>query len=61
MLDLANNTHRELHLVVDALEIFDNPTTIDLSTFPSNVTMPNANASLIANNYVDMIAYDHIH
>jgi hypothetical protein len=61
ILNLANNTHRELHLVVDALEIFDNPTTIDLSTFPSNVTMPNANASLIANNYVDMIAYDHIH
>lgn len=61
ILNLANNTHRELHLVTDALELFETPTTINLATFSTNVQMPNANASVIADNYANMISYDHIH
>lgn len=60
-LTLANNTNPELHLVVNVLEIFANPATIDMATFPPSVTMPNANAAVIANNYADMFRYDHIH
>jgi hypothetical protein len=58
---LANNKHPELHLVVDMLEIFKTPATIDLETFANNIMMPNANAEMIANNYADMFRYDHIH
>ncbi len=61
ILNLSNNKHPELHLVVDVLEIFDSPTTIDLSTFPSSVTTPNASSVVIANNFADMIKYDHMH
>ncbi len=61
ILPLANNTNPELHLVVDVLELFKNPTTIDLATFASSVTMPNPSATTLANNYADMFRYDHIH
>jgi hypothetical protein len=58
---LANSKHPELHLVVDVLEIFKTPSTIDLATFSSNVVMPNMNATTIANNYADMFSFDHLH
>ena len=61
ILPLANNTNPELHLVVDVLELFKNPNTIDLATFPSSVTMPNPSATMLANNYADLFRYDHIH
>jgi hypothetical protein len=61
ILPLANNTNPELHIVVDVLELFKNPSTIDLETFSSSVVMPNPSATTLANNYVDMFKYDHIH
>lgn len=61
ILTLQNNTNPEVHLVVDILEIFENPNTIDLSSFANSVTIPNASANMIAENYVNMIRYDHIH
>ncbi|MFI5173082.1 MAG: MbnP family protein, partial [Chitinophagales bacterium] len=60
-LPLANNTHPELHLVIDVLEILKNPTTINMATFPTGIMSANANAAIIANNYADMFTYDHIH
>ncbi|MBL7914257.1 MAG: hypothetical protein JNL49_04355 [Bacteroidia bacterium] len=61
ILNLANNTHRELHLVTDVLELFESPTTINVATFPATIMSPNANASIVADNYANMISYDHIH
>ena len=61
ILPLANNTHPELHLVIDALEILKGPTTINMATFPNSIMMPGANAATLANNYADMFTYDHIH
>jgi len=60
-LPLANNTHPELHLVLNVLEIFKTSTTIDLATFPTMIMSANANAAILANNYSDMFRYDHIH
>jgi hypothetical protein len=53
--------HPEIHLVLDVLEIFDTPTQINMATFPASVMMPNADAQTLANNYADMIVFDHIH
>jgi len=61
VLPLANNTNPELHIVVDVLEIFKNPTTIDLATFPSSVMSVGPNATILANNYMDLFTYSHIH
>lgn len=61
ILTLNNNKHPELHFVVDVLEFFTNPTTIDLSTFPSSVISTTPNAAILANNYADMFTYDHMH
>jgi len=58
---LENGGNPELHLVLDVLEIFKNPVTIDMSTFSSTVMSANADAQTLANNYADMIRYDHIH
>ncbi len=58
---LANNKNPELHIVVDVLEIFKNPTTIDMSTFSSTIMSPGPNATIIADNYADIFKYDHIH
>jgi hypothetical protein len=60
-LSLEKGGHPEIHLVVDVLELFESPVTIDMSTFSSTVMAPNADASTLANNYVDMITFDHIH
>lgn len=57
---LAQNKKPELHLVTDVLEIFKNPNSISFNT-AQVVTMPGANASAIADNYEDMIRYDHLH
>jgi hypothetical protein len=61
ILPLANNTHPELHMVVNVLEIFKSPTVIDLATFQSTIMSPAGNAAIVANNYADMVKYDHIH
>ncbi|MBL0342358.1 MAG: hypothetical protein IPP71_16500 [Bacteroidetes bacterium] len=61
ILTLNYNKQPELHFVVDVLEIFKNPTTINLATFPSTVMSPNASASSLATNYADMFTYDHMH
>jgi len=57
---LAPNKKPELHLVTDVLEIFKNPNNISFSS-AQVVTMPGANATAIADNYEDMIRYDHLH
>ncbi|HMT30825.1 MAG TPA: hypothetical protein PKD91_16250, partial [Bacteroidia bacterium] len=61
ILTLNNNRHPELHFVVDVLEIFKNPTTINVATFPSTIMSPTPSAGVLANNYADMITYDHMH
>ncbi len=61
ILTLNYNNAPEIHFVVDVLEIFKNPTTIDIGTFPATVMAPNASAATLATNYSDMIKYDHIH
>jgi len=61
ILTLNYNKAPELHFVVDVLEIFENPTTINMATFPAIVMSPNANAATLATNYSDMIKYDHMH
>jgi|SRR5688572_5796036 len=61
ILPLENNTHPELHLVVDALEILKSPSTINMATFPNSIMMPGVNATILANNYADMFRYDHMH
>jgi hypothetical protein len=61
ILSLEKGGHPELHLILDVLETFMNPTTIDLATFSTTVMSPNADAQTVANNYADMFRYDHIH
>ena len=58
---LAKNGSPELHIVADVLEIFTNPNTINLATFGPTVHMPNANAGILSQNYVNLFRYDHIH
>ncbi|MEY3342481.1 MAG: hypothetical protein RL090_165 [Bacteroidota bacterium] len=57
---IANNKKPELHLVTDVLEIFKNPNTISFDS-AQVVTMPGMMATSIADNYEDMIRYDHLH
>lgn len=61
ILSLNNNKAPEVHFVVDVLEIFKNPTTINMATFPATIMAPSASAATLATNYSDMIKYDHIH
>jgi hypothetical protein len=61
ILQLVPNKHPELHLVANVLEVFKNPNTIDLATFPTTVTSIGADATTIADNYADMFRYDHMH
>ena len=58
---LANGNDPEVHVVVNVLELFTNPNTIDMTTFGPLVHMPNANAKMVAENYANMFTYDHIH
>ncbi len=58
---LANNKNPEVHIVVDVLEIFKNPTTIDMATFSNTVMSSGPNATILADNYSDMFRYSHIH
>ena len=57
---LAPNKKPELHLVTDVLEIFKNPNSISFSN-AQVVTMPGLMATKIADNYEDLIRYDHLH
>ena len=50
----------EIHLLVDVLELFKNPTNWTIAGH-SAVTMPGVNASTVASNYADMFSFDHIH
>jgi hypothetical protein len=61
VLPLAVNTNPEVHIVVNVLEVFTNPNTIDLATFPESVVMPGPSATIIADNYSDMFTFDHLH
>lgn len=61
LLQVAQNKDPELHMVTDVLELFQNPTTINMATFPANVISANAAATTLANNYADLFRYDHIH
>jgi hypothetical protein len=49
----------EFHLITDVKEIFQNPTLLNIRTNPIVMFMPYS--TTIADNYADMIRFDHIH
>lgn len=58
---IVDGTHEaEVHTDVDILELFKNPVNISLAV-DNNITSPGISASKIANNYVDMFHFEHIH
>jgi hypothetical protein len=50
----------EIHLTVDALELFKTPTTINIAT-QFNSMMSSALQATLANNYADLIKFEHVH
>jgi hypothetical protein len=50
----------EVHIIADLLDMFKTPTDISFATL-NFVMMPGANAMKLADNYVDMFTFDHIH
>lgn len=60
LLRITSNGNPQLHMAVDVKEIFKTPTDISFATTPT-VHMPGATAKSIANNYVDMFTFEHIH
>ncbi len=50
----------EVHTDVNILELFKNPVNISLAA-DNNITASGATATKIANNYVDMFQFEHIH
>lgn len=57
---ITSSTTPEIHLVTDLLEMFKTPTSMDFSII-NGIHMPGANAKTVADNYEDMITFDHIH
>jgi hypothetical protein len=49
-----------VHLAVDINEFFKTPTLIDVTTQYYQM-MPNANSKMYADNYADMISFEHVH
>lgn len=56
---LAKNGSKELHVMVDALEIFKSPTSFSVKDYGMVMFAPFSTS--IANNYVDMFKLDHVH
>ena len=56
---IAEGNDPEFHVFVNILEMFTNPTTIDIATNPTSHA--GAFSKTIADNYADMFKLDHIH
>jgi hypothetical protein len=50
----------DIHLKADVLELFKTPTLVDVTTLHT-VHMPGSSAKTIADNYADMIKFEHVH
>ena len=50
----------KIHLQTDVLEMFKNPSTVNITTDYSIVNV-NSRSKMIANNYTDMIHFEHVH
>jgi hypothetical protein len=50
----------EIHITTDVLEIFKNPSNISIAN-SSFIMTPSPSSSNMADNYVDMFKFDHIH
>lgn len=57
---INSTTTPEIHLITDVLEMFKTPTLMDFSV-TNGIHMPGTAAKTVADNYVDMITFDHIH
>lgn len=57
---ITSTTTPDIHLITDLLEMFKTPTSMDFSVI-NGIHMPGANAKTVADNYADMITFDHIH
>ncbi len=57
---ITSTTTPEIHLMTDVLEMFKTPTSMDFSV-TNGIHMPGASAKTVADNYEDMITFDHIH
>lgn len=58
--NVSTSVTPEIHLTVDALELFKTPTTISVTT-QYNSMMSSALQATLANNYADMIHFEHVH
>lgn len=58
--NVSKSSTPEVHLSADVLEIFKNPSTVDFST-TFDVTSAGSRAKMIADNYADMIRFEHVH
>lgn len=58
--NVSSTAAAQVHLKVDVNEMFKTPTLIDFVT-KHTITMSGTNAKMIADNYADMIKFDHIH
>jgi hypothetical protein len=56
---VSSSISPQVHIVVDVMEIFKNPTTFSLATKPTIHVDPASKT--LADNYVDMFSIDHIH
>jgi hypothetical protein len=56
---VRTNVTPEIHLLVDALKLFNGTTNIKLSDYP--VVMTSAYSANVANNYLGMFVVDHVH
>jgi hypothetical protein len=57
--EINSNNNPNIHCYVNPLEMFQTPTTFDVKTQPTIMASPAS--STIANNYADLITFDHIH
>lgn len=56
----VNNNTTKIHLAADVLKIFDTPTSWEIRNLP-NISSAGANARNFANQYADMLRFEHIH
>ncbi|HET6540185.1 MAG TPA: hypothetical protein VFG46_06855 [Chryseolinea sp.] len=56
---VRTNKAPEVHLHVDVLEFFKNPSTISIAAHPA--VMNDDYSKTVSGNYVNMFKYDHVH
>lgn len=57
--EVRANRSPQVHLHVDVLQLFENPTTISIADYPS--VMFSDFSTTISANYVNMFSFDHVH